>query len=285
MLTTAVALCIALQSPDDRLKDNFGKLQEAWKSVAARKDAAKIDDDTLRAFGKIAAAYEAAGFFEADLTFDARALKKLLGRKAETRMPAARSNSTQRIRIIAGGGFKAEPETPQYSGDALGRFEKSIARLAELKAKGADDEDNAQETLVEARKALKDLGLIRDEQPQWQRRRILGLARAVASGGAYPAMQKATPEQEKRVKELIVQLGDGEVEKRDEASRELDKLGEPAVPFLHEALKHADTEVRERAKKLLGIGLKEEQSRAPEPEDEFEHVFKVEVVPAEKEDK
>ncbi len=261
MITITLALCAALQDP---LQDGFPKLQEAWKTVgearAKKEKASGLTDDLIRAFGKVAAAYEAAGLFDEDAGFEARAMKRLLNRRASALLPASGDTRYYAIAALNRARGEAAPV------DGLERFEKAIAKLAELKAKGADDEDNVQEVMVDARKALKDLGLVRDEQPQWQRRRVLAVARALVTGDAYPARARATPEQEKRVKELIVQLGDSELERRDEATRELDKLGEPAVPLLQEALKHADSEVRERAKKLLGIGLKEpeEQSRLPE---------------------
>lgn len=259
MMMLALALSIAIQdpAPTDRLADNFPKLQEAWKALATCRDAGAkgLTDDVLRALGKLSNAIEASGGFDRDSGYELLALKKLCVTRANELF--ARPDAKY-IRMVVVGGVARREDAPN---DGLARFEKAIARLTELKAKGLDDEDNAQEALVDARKALKDLGLIRDEQPQWQRRRTLNVVRALTAGETYPSRAAATPDQEKRIQELIGQLGDADMEKRDAAATELDKIGEPIVPFLKKAMDNADPEVKERAKKLLGVGLK-----LPEPE-------------------
>lgn len=73
------------------------------------------------------------------------------------------------------------------------------------------------------------------------------------------------------------------MEKRDEAARGLDKIGEPAVPLLREATKSADPEVCERAKKLLGVGLKDPQPVA-EP-DRAPRLVPAPAPPADKRDR
>jgi len=280
MIVTALSLALALQA--DRLEENFGKLQEAWKAAAAKSEG--LTDDYIRAMGKLSAALEAAGCFDPDAPADVRAVKRLLVRRAEG-MQAAKAGN--RMRVVVRGAFRAEGDDP---GGALERFEKAVARLRELKEKGIDDEDNLQEVLVEQRKALKDLGIIADTMPQWIRRRVLKLAQALATGAACPAFAKATPEQEKRVADLVAQLADPEPEKRDEAARELDRIGEPAVPQLREALRHGDAEVRERAKKILGIGLKDPEPQSRADRDAYDWALQdfqraIELVPAEKKDK
>jgi hypothetical protein len=280
MIVTALTLALAFQG--DKLEENFGKLQEAWKAAAAKSDG--LTDDYIRAIGKLSNALEAAGCFDPDASADARAVKRLLVRRAES-MQAAKAGNRMRVVVRgAGGAFRAESDD---SGTALERFEKAVAKQRELKEKGIDDEDNLQEVLVKQRKALKDLGIIADEMPQWIRRRVLKLAQALATGAACPAFAKATPEQEKRVRELVAQLGDAEPEKRDEAARELDKIGEPAVPQLREALKHGDAEVRERAKKILGIGLKDPEPQSRADRDVYDWALQdlqraIELVPADK---
>jgi hypothetical protein len=67
---------------------------------------------------------------------------------------------------------------------------------------------------------------------------------------------------EARLKELIEQLGDDSFEKREEASKQLVLHGARAKKHLQEALKHADLEVRSRARRCLdavekdgGVGI------------------------------
>src|SRR5690242_11469167 len=56
---------------------------------------------------------------------------------------------------------------------------------------------------------------------------------------ADPTTPKSTPEIDKYVR----QLGDADFRKRDEAVRELRRIGRPAVNALNEALKSSDPEV------------------------------------------
>jgi hypothetical protein len=258
MIDLALALCVLLQDP---LAEHFDKLREAWKAAEAKPAAGRatgLTDDFIKAIGRLSTALESAGLFSADAPAEARAVKRLLLARAENLMPLASSAYAQRARVVMrmeGGLQTLEPQ------GALQRFEQSVAKLQDLKARGLDDEDNVQEASVEMRKALKDLGVIHDEMPQWIRRRAQRVAQALVTGGAYPEFQKATPEQEKAIQDLIAQLGDVELEKRESASRELHRLGEPAVPAMREALKSADAEVRDRAKQFLGIGLKDPTSQ------------------------
>jgi WD40 repeat protein len=50
---------------------------------------------------------------------------------------------------------------------------------------------------------------------------------------------------------LIAQLGDDQFDKREEASKRLVEIGEPALPALRQALDSKDAEVRTRAERLL----------------------------------
>jgi F0F1-type ATP synthase epsilon subunit len=56
---------------------------------------------------------------------------------------------------------------------------------------------------------------------------------------------------EEKIKRLIEQLGDDEFEKRQAASGQLVLIGQRAIKHLQEALRHADLEIRHRAKKCL----------------------------------
>src|SRR5262245_15206289 len=62
------------------------------------------------------------------------------------------------------------------------------------------------------------------------------------------------PDQEamtNRVARLIRQLGDSEFTKREQASKELDAIGAPALPALRQAASGEDAEVRRRAERLI----------------------------------
>jgi HEAT repeat protein len=63
--------------------------------------------------------------------------------------------------------------------------------------------------------------------------------------------QTARAISEDRIKALIEQLGDDSFEKREEATRELIRLGNRARRFLKEALRHTDLEIRSRAERCL----------------------------------
>jgi HEAT repeat protein len=54
-----------------------------------------------------------------------------------------------------------------------------------------------------------------------------------------------------RIARLIKQLGDDAFAQREAASKELDALGEPALPALREAVSSPDAEIRRRAKTLV----------------------------------
>jgi hypothetical protein len=67
--------------------------------------------------------------------------------------------------------------------------------------------------------------------------------------------QKAEPanaELDKKIKELINKLGDEDWEVREQATKDLGDVGEPAVPYLEQALQDPDPEVRMRAGSILG---------------------------------
>jgi WD40 repeat protein len=70
---------------------------------------------------------------------------------------------------------------------------------------------------------------------------------AVALGLA-PA---AAPPYQPRVARLIEQLGSDEFALREQASRALEAVGQPALPALRQATCHADPEIRHRAQRLL----------------------------------
>ncbi len=56
---------------------------------------------------------------------------------------------------------------------------------------------------------------------------------------------------DKRIEELIKNLGSEKFKEREAAQKELVKIGKPAVPQLKKVLKHKDLEIQERANKAL----------------------------------
>lgn len=69
---------------------------------------------------------------------------------------------------------------------------------------------------------------------------------------------------EGRIEELVQKLGAEEFAVREEASKELRKIGKAAAPALRKALESGDPEVRTRAKRLLeGIEQPPPEERAP----------------------
>jgi hypothetical protein len=72
---------------------------------------------------------------------------------------------------------------------------------------------------------------------------------APSKPAAPPALPKSTPEIDKYIR----QLGDRDFRKRDEAVRELRRIGRPAVDALNVALKASDPEVVSRAQCVLSV--------------------------------
>jgi membrane-associated protease RseP (regulator of RpoE activity) len=68
---------------------------------------------------------------------------------------------------------------------------------------------------------------------------------------APPSPAELTVEQEKKIAQLITQLGDADWQARDRASAELTQIGKPALPQLVKALEHKDAEIRERAQRII----------------------------------
>src|SRR5688572_29844468 len=89
--------------------------------------------------------------------------------------------------------------------------------------------------------------------------KTVGLFVVVAT--AFAAPPPADPEEEDRktaarVRKAVKQLGDDDFNKREEAAKQLQEIGEPALPDLREAAASPDPEVRERARWLALAILK-----------------------------
>jgi hypothetical protein len=67
-----------------------------------------------------------------------------------------------------------------------------------------------------------------------------------------PAVPKPTPEQQKRIDELIKQLGADRFEDREQAQKELVKIGPAALERLRLATKSPEAEIRRRVADLIG---------------------------------
>jgi len=84
---------------------------------------------------------------------------------------------------------------------------------------------------------------------------------------------------EKRVKQLIEQMGDENYQRREKAHIELFKIGEPALDLLREALKNKDLEVSGRAQELIekitgkSVIPKSSRKMFPEPSPEAPFSF------------
>jgi hypothetical protein len=261
MSSLVVALLVALAPQDEgRLKESWPKLAEAWKAVEAYKpgpDSAPLDDEYLKLLAKVHGAFEAAGLFAPEGEYLPQALKAFI--KIRVRNATAGGSAlafrAARIRIVmgaapGGGAEPAAPEDPNPMGTLLGALKK----LQALKDGGMDDEDNVQDEMVAARKALKALKITADDTPPALRRRALRLVRALALGEAFPEAAVPTEAQAKQFKGWIAELGSELIETRDKATEELRKAGEPALALLRESSKSADAEVASRARRLLGVG-------------------------------
>ncbi|MBI2901475.1 MAG: hypothetical protein HYY17_14920 [Planctomycetes bacterium] len=79
---------------------------------------------------------------------------------------------------------------------------------------------------------------------------VFRLIRDMAGARAIE-IPKISPEVEKKIGDLIEQLGADEIERRDDAHKALIEIGEGAIPQLKKALEHKSAEVRARAKMIL----------------------------------
>jgi hypothetical protein len=248
MIALAAALLLAPVQDESKLKDAWPKLVDAWKAVEAYQAApsAEGSDDFLKTAGRIHEAFEAAGLYGSEGEYVPQALKTFV--KARVR---------GWFRNFASGNPKGLESATLYlshPSDPMKTFLESIARLQVLQKRGLDDEDNVQDELSSARRALKAMRVTADETPGSLRRRVLALAKALALGEPYPEPALATEEQAKSIRDQIGKLGSESIEERDQAVRELARCGDAALPFLRESLKSPDAETAARSRHLLGFG-------------------------------
>jgi hypothetical protein len=81
---------------------------------------------------------------------------------------------------------------------------------------------------------------------------------SLLSGRVVPATEKPEAPDAEQLKVWASQLGDDDYQKREEAQAKLAEAGSAAIPYLKEALKNEDLEVRQRAEKLLAPLNREE---------------------------
>ena len=77
---------------------------------------------------------------------------------------------------------------------------------------------------------------------------ILGCAFLLPASAVEQPPRAADPA---RIEKLIAQLGSDSFEEREEAEKQLDALGEDALPALQKATENADAEIRSRAERLI----------------------------------
>ena len=241
---SALALLVfAALAPQDeaRLKEAWPKLAEAWKAIEPAPPAAGVDpaDEFLKTAAKLHEAFEAVGLFSVNGEYVPQAFKAFI---------------KSRVRASFVGNDLGQVFITRNTGHPLQIFLDSMSRLKALERDGLDDEDNVQDELSTARKALKALGITADATPSPLRRRVLALARALASGEGYPDLPRATDEQSAQIRAWIVALGHEVLEEREQATRDLNRAGERVIPFLRDALGSADVETVNRVKHLLGFG-------------------------------
>jgi hypothetical protein len=89
-----------------------------------------------------------------------------------------------------------------------------------------------------------------------QRLALLGCCLLLAAAGRMAAAETArelAPAEKEKIRALLRQLGDRKFKVREQATRELLRLGRSAKPILEEGVKDADSEVRRRCDLLLRL--------------------------------
>ena len=244
MSVLAVLVFTLVPQDESRLKEAWPKLAEAWKTVeASAPDSTEDGDAIIKTAAKLHDAFESAGLFAPDGDYVSQAFKTFIRRRAAAGMGAG----------LAPGQARAAMYLHTY-GDPMTAFLHAVGRLKSMERDRLDDEDNFQDEMSTARKALQDIGITADSTPAPLRRRVLALARALAGGDAYPEPARATEEQAAQIRAWIGALGHEQIEEREKASRELRRMGEVVIPFLQAAKGSSDAEVAGRVNQLLGVG-------------------------------
>jgi len=286
-LLASTAAAQEKDDPDARLRKAWPKLLEAWKATTDFKATLKrpdgkpvkpveklpsggldpLPDDALRVSAQVQQAMDAAGLGSDEFWPELAALKQ-----------AMKSRLTSFLRVTSVSSFATPTSQEEYqklqedyrravqewsqrqSGvppqpgrmTPVDELEEGAADLA--RHKSPESVDLAQDALSRVRKSLRDLRIMDDDTPPWLRIRLTALVRALALGEELPAPPQATPEQRKHVREVIGDAIEGDLVRRDEAVRDLMRLGEIAVPEVRRILADTqDAEARGRLRKVLGI--------------------------------
>jgi hypothetical protein len=176
MIALAAAVLLLCPQDESKLKEAWPRLIEAWKAIETFQSSPAVDsgDESLKAAGKLHGAFEAAGLYTSEGEYVPLALKAFIKSRARGLFSGGAYTSARRFQVSFDG----------MSADPMKAFLDSLARLQLLEKHRLDDEDNVQDELATARKALKALGVTADATPGPLRRCILALARALALGEA-----------------------------------------------------------------------------------------------------
>ncbi len=113
-------------------------------------------------------------------------------------------------------------------------------------------------TSAQTESLRQEVGELKEQLRQLQQAQGESLVAAGHSGAAEQEPQSDRPTEsaehtpERRIRELIAELGNEDVLTVYKTARELKKIGKPAIPFLVEALGHTEKRVRRAAAVLLG---------------------------------
>jgi len=279
LLAAAIAVAAALpaDAQDDRLKEAWPRLQEAWKSTTDFKATLKkaetpksrprdIPDDAIKIVGQLHLAFDAGGLWANEPGADVVALKQVFKMRCASFLKFHSGfqvpNSQEEYRRLTeeyqraiqewqwkmggGGGAKTRP-------DPISEFEDGLVELAKLRARETPDDDLMQDAVAKIRKSMRDLGIMDDDMPGWLRVRLTAMVKALALGEALPEMAAPTDTQKKKVQSLIEVIDEGDIVGREDAVKELLRIGEPAIPQVRKRyLEVENAEVKARLKKVLG---------------------------------
>ncbi len=278
IVTAAFAFAVAMPAfpqddPSTKLREAWPKLQEAWKATTefkasladAKSRARETPDEALKIVGQLHVAFEAAGLWHADIVPDLAALKQVFKARVagflsfsggfgsiNSQEEYQRMQQEYQRAIEEWSNRRAGRGAAQAKSTPISDFETGAAELLKLKDSG--DEDLVQDAVSKMRKALKDLGIMDEETPPWVRVRLTNLLRALALGQPCPEIPKATDEQRRKIDDVLSLLEEGDLNAREDAVKELLKLGEIAVPQARKRYAEtADAESKVRLKRILGL--------------------------------
>lgn len=129
----------------------------------------------------------------------------------------------------------------------------NLAGQRDLLKKQLDEGKITKEVYDRVLKVFDEVGSMNSLLPRLNARNtalVFRLIRDLAGRRAID-IPKIGPDVEKKIADLIEELGAEEIEKRDAAQAAILAIGEGAIPQLRKALEHKDSEVRARAQAIL----------------------------------